>query len=55
MSENIKGKEKIKDVLCIMNLLESDMEQQKIEETYIRVIKHLHELMREIHGDMEQN
>lgn len=50
-----EGGEKIKDVLCIMNLLESDMEQQNVEEVYVRVIKHIHRIMSEVYMDIIEN
>ena len=42
------NREKIKDVLCILSLLESDMEQQKGEEIYLRVVKHIHKMILEV-------
>ena len=46
--------EKIKDILCIMNLLETDMEQQNAEEVYLRVIKHIHKIMNEVYMDITE-
>ena len=43
-----ENREKIKDVLCILNLLEADMEQQKEHEIYLRVIKLMHRLISEV-------
>lgn len=43
-----ENKERIKEILCILTLLEADMEQQKEEELYLRVVKHIHNMMRNI-------
>ena len=43
-----ENREKLKEILCILSLLEMDMEQQKGEELYLRVVKHIHKMIRKI-------
>lgn len=43
-----ENREKLKDILCILSLLETDMEQQKGQEIYLRVVKHIHRIIQEV-------
>lgn len=41
-------KEKLKNIICILSLLEADMQQQKAEDVHIRTISVVHELLSEL-------
>lgn len=43
-----ENKEKVKEIICVLNLLESDMEQQKVDELYVRVVRFVCRMIREI-------